>query len=66
MYVCICHAVTDRTIRDSARGGVADLDHLAAVTGAGSCCGQCRPLALAIIEETRAEADFGNGGAIAA
>jgi bacterioferritin-associated ferredoxin len=54
MYVCICHAVTDHTIRDAAAGGVETLDHLAAVTGAGSCCGSCRPLALAILEETHA------------
>jgi bacterioferritin-associated ferredoxin len=55
MYVCVCHAVTDRTIREAARRGVDTLDQLAAETGAGTCCGSCRTLALQILSDTRCE-----------
>ena len=51
MYVCLCHGVTDRTIREAAARGVSTLDALAAETGAGTCCGACRPLALEILAE---------------
>lgn len=51
MYVCICNAVTDRAIRDAAARGVSTADELAAETGAGTCCGACRPLALQILNE---------------
>ena len=51
MYVCLCHGVTDRTIREAASRGVSTLDALATETGAGTCCGACRPLALEILSE---------------
>lgn len=51
MYVCICHAVTDRTIRDAARRGVHTTEQLAAETGAGTCCGCCKTLAQQILHE---------------
>ena len=53
MYVCICNAVTERTIREHAARGVATLDELTAATGAGACCGSCRPLALEILDTAR-------------
>jgi bacterioferritin-associated ferredoxin len=51
MYVCICHAVTERAIRQAADRGVATLDQLACETGAGTCCGSCRELAVQILDE---------------
>jgi bacterioferritin-associated ferredoxin len=51
MYVCLCHGVTDRSIREAAGRGVSTLEALAAETGAGTCCGACRPLALEILQE---------------
>jgi bacterioferritin-associated ferredoxin len=56
MYVCLCHGVTDRSIREAAARGASTLDALAAETGAGSCCGACRPLALAILQESAGSA----------
>ena len=50
MYVCICNAVTERTIREHAARGVASLDELTVATGVGACCGSCRPLALEILD----------------
>jgi bacterioferritin-associated ferredoxin len=56
MYVCVCHAVTDRTIREAAVGGVRTLEDLAAHTGAGTCCGCCRSLATQILDEVHTPA----------
>lgn len=58
MYVCICNAVTDRQIREAAADGVDTLDALACRTGCGTCCGSCRPLALQVLDQARAELDF--------
>ncbi|HET7843621.1 MAG TPA: (2Fe-2S)-binding protein [Xanthomonadales bacterium] len=58
MYVCICNAVTDRQIREAAAKGVECLDGLACETGAGTCCGACRPLAIQVLDQARAELDF--------
>jgi bacterioferritin-associated ferredoxin len=41
MFVCICNAVTDRTIREHAAQGVTTLDELRLRTGCSDCCGQC-------------------------
>lgn len=54
MYVCLCHGVTDKTIREAADAGVSDLAELSMSTGCGSSCGCCRDLAVQILEETRA------------
>ena len=52
MYVCICNAVTERTIRDAARAGVRTLDELSRRTGCSDCCGSCADLAAEILAET--------------
>lgn len=41
MYVCICHAVNDRAIRDAVLDGADSLEAVADVTGAGTCCASC-------------------------
>ncbi|MBL0030563.1 MAG: (2Fe-2S)-binding protein [Rhodanobacteraceae bacterium] len=51
MFVCVCSAVTDRQIERAIAGGADHLDAIAAETGAGACCGSCRPLLLDIIEQ---------------
>jgi bacterioferritin-associated ferredoxin len=56
MYVCVCNAVTDRTIREAAARGVSSLEQLALETGAGVCCGACRPLAIQILQQSSAPA----------
>lgn len=52
MYVCICNAVTERTIREAARTGVRTLTELSRRTGCADCCGSCADLANQILEET--------------
>jgi len=54
MYVCICNAVTDRTIRDAAATGVRSFAELRRRTGCSDCCGNCEPLAREIFEDALA------------
>lgn len=56
MFVCVCHAVTDREIREAVDDGVADLDQLQAHCGAGSGCGCCKAMAQELIDAHRMEA----------
>lgn len=58
MYVCLCNAVTDRQIREAAARGVDTLDALTCATGCGACCGSCRPLAVQVLDQARANRDF--------
>ncbi|HQW82805.1 MAG: (2Fe-2S)-binding protein [Rhodanobacteraceae bacterium] len=51
MFVCVCSAVTDRQIERAIASGADHLDAITAETGAGACCGSCRPLLLEIIEQ---------------
>jgi bacterioferritin-associated ferredoxin len=41
MYVCVCHAVTDRQISASVAMGATSLKDLREELGVGSCCGKC-------------------------
>ncbi|WP_028080898.1 (2Fe-2S)-binding protein [Solimonas soli] len=46
MYVCVCKAVSDRTIRRAVHeDGVSSLRELARGHGLGTCCGKCVPQA---------------------
>ena len=59
MYVCICHGVTERAVRQAAREGCRDLDELTMRTGCGATCGTCRDLASAILAESQPSAPPG-------
>ena len=52
MYVCICNAVTERTIREAAASGVRTLAELSRRTGCSDSCGTCADVAQQILEET--------------
>ncbi len=54
MYVCICNAVTDRTIREAAAKGARSFADLRDNTGCGDCCGNCEDLAREIFESATA------------
>ena len=46
MIICVCKAVSDKTIRRSvAQGDVMSLRDLTRDTGLGTCCGKCVPAA---------------------
>lgn len=54
VYVCLCHAVTERDIRRAVAEGCADLEALAQHTGCGSGCGTCLPMAAELLAAHRA------------
>ncbi|MDP3293783.1 MAG: (2Fe-2S)-binding protein [Nevskia sp.] len=46
MIICVCKAVSDKTIRRSVeQGDVISLRDLTRETGLGTCCGKCVPAA---------------------
>lgn len=55
MYVCICQAVTESSIRRAVEEGATTLPELGMRTGAGTQCGSCVPLAREIIDEVLTE-----------
>jgi bacterioferritin-associated ferredoxin len=50
MYVCICNAVTEHQVQESAQAGVRSLDELALELGVGAGCGRCRECAAECLE----------------
>lgn len=58
MIVCVCHAVSDRTLRQLLRRGARDAEELACRTGAGSSCGTCRPAITRLVEEEAVRAGW--------
>jgi bacterioferritin-associated ferredoxin len=55
MFVCVCHAVTDRDIHEAVDEGVHHVEQLEALCGVGSGCGSCRTMAQELIESRLAE-----------
>ena len=50
MYVCLCHAVTDRAIEEAAARGVRTFKELSFSTGCGTQCGTCARSAREILQ----------------
>lgn len=55
MYVCICHSVTDRQIREAAGRGATRLANLRRELGLGGTCGKCAACARQVLAEARAQ-----------
>ena len=41
MYVCVCHAVTEKDIQRATREGIVSVSQLSKKTGLGTQCGTC-------------------------
>lgn len=54
MYVCVCNAITERTIRELVTQGYHSLDEIQALTGCSGTCGRCSEHAEAVIEASLA------------
>ena len=54
MYVCVCHAVTDRQIREAAEGGARTLRDLRRDLGVTRDCGRCASCARQCLHEANA------------
>lgn len=50
MYVCICHGVTDKAIRQAAQAGACSLVELAQTLHVATCCGKCADLAQTLLD----------------
>jgi bacterioferritin-associated ferredoxin len=53
MYICICNAVTEREIRETARLGARSLRDLREELGVAGKCGRCKAAAAEILREER-------------
>lgn len=51
MYVCLCHGITDRTIRKAAQSGKQSFAELQQATGLATCCGACYDFAETVWQE---------------
>ena len=50
MYVCVCHAISDRQIREAVDRGAESLCEVQAYLPVASCCGQCEDTARELID----------------
>jgi bacterioferritin-associated ferredoxin len=55
MFICICHAVNDSTIRKVVSNGAISFRDLSSRTGCGTQCGSCVAQARAVMNETLSE-----------
>lgn len=53
MYICICHGISDRHLRDALCRGVNSFEELQACTGVSTCCGACEDSARELVSEVR-------------
>ena len=56
MYVCLCKAVNDRTIRSCIKGGARSVHDVGRACGAGTDCGSCRGMIREMLEDEVDEA----------
>ncbi len=54
MYVCVCNAVTERTIHQMVANGCTALSEVQAMTGCADCCGTCHDYALEVLDRALA------------
>jgi bacterioferritin-associated ferredoxin len=52
MYVCVCHAVTDRDIEGAVADGCCSLRQLREQLGVGQTCGRCAKCARTTIKDS--------------
>ncbi|HEX9296869.1 MAG TPA: (2Fe-2S)-binding protein [Thermoanaerobaculia bacterium] len=60
MFVCVCRAVSDATIKKVIGAGASTVDEVGARCGAGTSCGACRPIVLRMLANHEAQDDCGS------
>ncbi len=63
MFICLCHAVTDREIRATVSLGAESLHEVSSALGVATSCGRCREQAESLIADCRNCAGHGHCGA---
>ncbi|MEZ5532115.1 MAG: (2Fe-2S)-binding protein [Steroidobacteraceae bacterium] len=51
MYVCICHSLTDRQLREVVQRGATSLAEVQCHLPVATCCGHCEDTAREVIDE---------------
>jgi len=64
MYICICHAVTDRQIRACIEDGATSMRELRKCLGVGTQCGKCATHVRDMLKEEKSgvSAQFAGSG----
>lgn len=57
MIVCLCQAVSDRTIRKAARDGASSVGEVKRACGAGTGCGACCAAIGELVREERKKSE---------
>lgn len=52
MYVCVCHGLSERQLRQAVRDGAQSFEALQASTGVATCCRTCEPCAREVLHQT--------------
>jgi len=65
MYVCICHAITERQIHCAVEQGARTLGEVQMKLPVGGCCGRCEDCAREVIRDCQ-RALVGDSSAVAA
>ncbi len=55
MYICVCHAVSDKTIKQAVENGCCSYREIRDCLDVGKTCGRCVPDARAVINDTLIE-----------
>lgn len=55
MYICVCHAVTDKHIQSAVQDGCCSLREVSQCLNVGKTCGRCVPAAREVIHDTLGE-----------
>ncbi len=58
MYVCICHGITEKDIKQAALNGAESVRDLKKSHELGSQCGKCVSYAAKVIKESKAELNY--------
>jgi bacterioferritin-associated ferredoxin len=56
MYVCVCRAVTEETVKDAIQGGAHSVEAVTAACCAGDDCGACHQVIAQMIEAQTGQA----------
>lgn len=62
MFICLCHSVTDREVREAVCSGATSLSDVSEKLGVGKCCGACFRATQEVIEQTLRPAVVGEKG----